>query len=101
MINKVFTEQIGHHMEVYIDDIVVKRKKVEEHVKDYAEVFNVLRKFRMKLNFKNCVFKVAGGKILGFMVTQKGIEANPKKIKAIIDGHTTSYFSLSSVKTNR
>lgn len=54
-------------------------------MKDLEEVFNVLRKFRVKLNPKKYMFEVAKGKFLGFMVSQKGIEASLEKIKAIMD----------------
>ncbi|KAL0433228.1 UNVERIFIED_CONTAM: hypothetical protein Slati_2657100 [Sesamum latifolium] len=57
----------------------------EEHVKDLEETFSVLRKYKLKLNPAKCAFGVQGGRFLEFMVTQRGIEANPLKIKAIID----------------
>ncbi|KAL0445582.1 UNVERIFIED_CONTAM: Ribonuclease HI [Sesamum latifolium] len=65
--------------------MLVKSKKAEEHVKDLEETFSVLRKYKLKLNPAECAFGVQGGRFLGFMVTQRGIEANPLKIKAIID----------------
>ncbi|KAL0439538.1 UNVERIFIED_CONTAM: hypothetical protein Slati_2436800 [Sesamum latifolium] len=65
--------------------MLVKRKKEEEHVKDLEETFSVLRKYKLKLNPAKCTFGVQGGRFLGFMVTQRGFEANPLKIKAIID----------------
>ncbi|KAL0283574.1 UNVERIFIED_CONTAM: hypothetical protein Sradi_7223800 [Sesamum radiatum] len=75
----------GRNVEVYVDDMLVKSKKAEEHVKDLEETFSVLRKYRLKLNPAKCAFGVQGGRFFGFMVTQRGIEANPLKIKAIID----------------
>ncbi|KAL0420619.1 UNVERIFIED_CONTAM: hypothetical protein Slati_3084800 [Sesamum latifolium] len=72
-------------MEVYVDDMLIKRKEVHHHVEDLNETFAVLRKYRLKLNPGKCAFGVSGGRFLGFMVTQRGIEANPDKIKAIID----------------
>ncbi|KAL0458917.1 UNVERIFIED_CONTAM: Pro-Pol polyprotein [Sesamum latifolium] len=71
--------------EVYVDDMLVKRKKATDHVKDLEETLSVLRKYKLKLNPAKCTFGVQGGRFLGFMVTQRGIEANPLKIKAIID----------------
>ncbi|KAL0451504.1 UNVERIFIED_CONTAM: hypothetical protein Slati_1128500 [Sesamum latifolium] len=65
--------------------MLVKSKKAAEHVKDLEETFSVLRKYKLKLNPAKCAFGVQGGRFLGFMVTQRGIEANPLKIKAIID----------------
>ncbi|KAL0449088.1 UNVERIFIED_CONTAM: hypothetical protein Slati_1465200 [Sesamum latifolium] len=72
-------------MEVYVDDMLVKSKEAYHHVGDLDETFAVLRKYRLKLNPGKCAFRVSGGRFLGFMVTQRGIEANPDKIKAIID----------------
>ncbi|KAL0405116.1 UNVERIFIED_CONTAM: hypothetical protein Slati_3825500 [Sesamum latifolium] len=85
LVDKIFRPQIGRNVEVYVDDMLVKNKKTEEHVKDLEETFSVLRKYKMKLNPAKCAFGVQGGRFLGFMVTQRGIEANPLKIKAIID----------------
>ena len=85
LVNKIFQDQISHNMEVYVDDMLVKSIEAEEHIKDLQEAFGTLRKHRMKLNPTKCAFGVASGKFLGFMVTQRGIEANPEKIKAILD----------------
>ena len=85
LVNKIFQDQIDHNMEVYVDDMLVKSIEAEEHIKDLQEAFETLRKHRMKLNPTKCAFGVASGKFLGFMVTQRGIEANPEKIKAILD----------------
>ncbi|KAL0361753.1 UNVERIFIED_CONTAM: hypothetical protein Sradi_3859800 [Sesamum radiatum] len=72
-------------MEVYVDDMLVKSKETHHHVKELEETFAVLRKYRLKLNPEKCAFGVSRGCFLGFMVTQRGIEANPAKIKAILD----------------
>ncbi|KAL0438686.1 UNVERIFIED_CONTAM: hypothetical protein Slati_2351600 [Sesamum latifolium] len=85
LVDKIFRSQIDKNIEVYVDDMLVKSKKAEEHVKDLEETFSVLRKYKLKLNPAKCAFGVQGGRFLGFMVTQRGIEANPLKIKAIID----------------
>ncbi|XP_022883892.1 uncharacterized protein LOC111400737 [Olea europaea var. sylvestris] len=63
--------------------MVVKSKRVEEHISDLDEVFVILRKYKMKLNPEKCVFGVVSGKFLGFMITHRGIEANPNKIQAL------------------
>ncbi|KAL0413829.1 UNVERIFIED_CONTAM: Ribonuclease HI [Sesamum radiatum] len=65
--------------------------QADEHVKDLEETFSVFRKYKLKLNPGKCAFQVQGGRFLGFMVTQRGIEANPLKIKAIIDMKLSSY----------
>ncbi|KAL0412586.1 UNVERIFIED_CONTAM: hypothetical protein Sradi_1460300 [Sesamum radiatum] len=79
------SKTIGKNMEVYIDDMLVKSQKKEHHINDLTECFEILKKFGMKLNPSKCTFGVRGGKFLGFMVSQRGIEANPEKIEAIIN----------------
>ncbi|KAL0445380.1 UNVERIFIED_CONTAM: hypothetical protein Slati_2260700 [Sesamum latifolium] len=61
-------------MEMYMDDMLVKSKDAHHHVEDLDETFAVLRKYRLKLNPGKCAFGVSGGRFLGFMVTQRGIE---------------------------
>ena len=81
----MFSHQIGRNVEVYIDDILVKSKDEANHLDDLKETFSTLHKHNMKLNPAKCVFAIASGKFLGFMVSQQGIEANPDKVKAIIE----------------
>ncbi|GKV12093.1 hypothetical protein SLEP1_g23290 [Rubroshorea leprosula] len=83
MVTIVFRAQIGRNLEVYVDDIVVKSSRAEDHLTDLAETFNNLRRCSMKLNPAKCTFGVESGKFLGFMVSRRGIEVNPEKIKAI------------------
>ena len=64
---------------------MVKSASCAQHQEDLLQVFNALRGVGMKLNPEKCVFGVEGGKFLGFMLTQRGIEANPDKCRAIID----------------
>ena len=70
-------------MEAYMDDIVVKTKDKATLVQDLEETFANLPKINLKLNPKKCVFSVPSGKLLGIFVSQRGIEANLDKIKAI------------------
>uniref|UniRef100_A0A2N9ENV4 RNase H type-1 domain-containing protein n=1 Tax=Fagus sylvatica TaxID=28930 RepID=A0A2N9ENV4_FAGSY len=72
-------------VEVYIDDMVVKSIYAEDHLGDLRVVFNTLRRHHLKLNASKCAFGVGSGKFLGFMVTQRGIEANPDQISAILE----------------
>ncbi|KAL0407859.1 UNVERIFIED_CONTAM: hypothetical protein Sradi_1720300 [Sesamum radiatum] len=88
LVDKIFRPQIGRNVEVYVDDMLVKSKNAEDHMVDLEEIFAVLRKYRLKLTPAKCAFGVQGGRFLGFMVTQRGIEANPLKIKAILDMKT-------------
>ncbi|GKV46449.1 hypothetical protein SLEP1_g53433 [Rubroshorea leprosula] len=85
MVTIVFRAQIGRNLEVYVDDIVVKSLKVEDHLVDLDETFNNLKKNRMWLNPTKCIFGVESGKFLGFMVSRRRIEVNLEKIKAIAD----------------
>ena len=85
LMNKIFAEHIGVLMEVYIDDMLVKLKTEEELLQNMETVFTCLRKHRMRLNPQKCVFAVEAGKFLGFMLTNRGIEVNPDKCKAILE----------------
>ena len=72
-------------MEVYVDDMLVKSLQVINHVHDLREMFTILHHYRIKLNPYKCVFGVESGKFLGYIVSRRGIKANPKKIKALIE----------------
>ena len=63
----------------------MKSRKIELHLDDLKETFNTLRKYQMRLNSAKCVFRVSSGKFLGFMVSQRGKEANPENVKAILN----------------
>ncbi|KAL0313454.1 UNVERIFIED_CONTAM: Transposon Ty3-G Gag-Pol polyprotein [Sesamum radiatum] len=67
LVDKIFRSQIGRNVEVYVDDMLVKSKKAEDHITDLEETFAVLRKYRLKLNPAKCAFGVQGGRFLGFM----------------------------------
>ena len=81
--NKTFGDLIRNKVVVYVDDIVVKTKEGSTLLEDLALVFDRLRTTRMKLNPEKCMFGVSAGKLLGFLVSHRDIEANPAKIKAI------------------
>ena len=72
-------------MEVYIDDMLVKLIKVELHITHLVEAFQILKSYNMKLNPAKCPSRVSAGKFLGFIVDNRGIEANPNKIKVMLD----------------
>ena len=84
-VNRMFQKQIGTTMEVYIDDMLVKSTTAELHIAHMSEAFQILRNYNMKLNPTKCYFGVSAGKFLGFLVNHRGIEANPDKIKAVLD----------------
>jgi hypothetical protein len=81
---KVLCSQIGRNVLTYVDDIIVKSTKQENHIADLEETFANFRKAGLKLNPKKCVFGVKKGKCLGCLVSTKGIEANPSKREAIL-----------------
>jgi hypothetical protein len=81
----VFGEVIGRIIEAYVDDIVVKSKKTGDLVPDLTEVFTKLRQHGVKLNPEKCIFGVPRGILLDFVMSERGIEANPEKISAIMD----------------
>ena len=83
MMTKMFEPQLGRSIEVYINNMVVKSKVASGHVEDLTNVFEVLRKHKLRLNASKCSFGVGSGKFLGYMVTHRGIEVNPDQIKAI------------------
>jgi hypothetical protein len=84
MTSKVLSSQIGKNVLTYVDDIIVKSTKQENHIADLQETFANFRKAGLKLNPEECVFGVKKGKFLGCLVSTKGIEANPSKIEAIL-----------------
>ena len=83
MIQKCLLEQIGINVEAYMDDIVVKSRKGSDLLADLRQTFNNLRKYDIKLNPTKCTFGVPSGKLLGFLVSERGIDINPEKVGAI------------------
>jgi hypothetical protein len=84
MTTKVLSTQIGRNVLTYVDDIIVKSTKQENHITDLQETFANFRKADLKLNLEKCIFKVKKGKLLGCLVSTKGIDANSSKIEAIL-----------------
>lgn len=85
LLNEIFADLIGVNMEVYIDDMLIKSRQNSTHIEDLEQYFTILRKYRMKLNPIKCTFEVAGEKFLWYMISRRGIQANPTKIQAILD----------------
>lgn len=83
MTDAVFHKQKGKNLVAYVDDIVVKSDKKKTHLQDLQETFWNLRKSSLKLNPEKCIFGIQKGKLLGCLVSDRGIEANPEKIAAI------------------
>ncbi|XP_065620417.1 uncharacterized protein LOC136063658 [Quercus suber] len=85
MVTKMFKQQLGSNMDSYIDDMVVKSKVVEDHLKDLVETFKTLQKHRLKLNASKCAFGVSSGKFLGYLVLADFVaEFTPGKTEALL-----------------
>ena len=84
LITKMFRPLLGRTMEVYIDDMLVKSKQRSDHTAHLQQALDLLRIYGMKLNPSKCAFEISAGRFLGFMVTQRGIEANPAQLKSIL-----------------
>jgi len=85
LVNKMLEKQMGRNVEVYVDDMLVKSVQALDHVSDLKEMFDTIRRYEMKLNPSKCTFGVSSEKFLGYLVSQRGIEANPEKVRAILE----------------
>lgn len=74
---------IHKEIECYVDDMIAKSHTEEEHLVNFQKLFERLRKFILRLNPNKCTFGVRSGKLLGFLISERGIEVDPVKIKAI------------------
>ena len=84
LMDKVLAPMLGRNVQAYVDDMVVTSHESGQHVADLEELFTTISKYRLKLNPEKCVFGVEAGKFLGFMLIERGIEANPDKCATII-----------------
>jgi hypothetical protein len=84
MMENCLGSQIGCNIQVYINDVVITIRKEESLISDLAETFDNLKRYKLKLNPTKCSFGVSAGQLLGFLVSARGIEANPEKIQAIL-----------------
>jgi hypothetical protein len=82
-IHIILEPQIGRNVEAYIDDVVVKSKKLGDLLDDLKENFDDLHKYKIMLNPKKCVFGVSSVKLLDYMISSRGIDVNLKKVEAI------------------
>ncbi|KAL0412999.1 UNVERIFIED_CONTAM: Transposon Tf2-12 polyprotein [Sesamum radiatum] len=81
---RIFDDMVHKNVECYVDDLVVKSKKREDHLYDLRKVFERLKRYQLKMNPSKCAFGVTSGKFLGFIVRQRGIEIEQAKIDAIL-----------------
>ena len=79
----LFNDLMHKEIEVYVDDMISKFQTEEGHIEDLLKLFQHLRKYCLPLNPNKCTFGVRSGKSLGFIISQKGIEVEPDKVKAI------------------
>jgi hypothetical protein len=84
MTKATLKDQVGRNVFFYVDEIIVASKKKASYISDPTESFANMREAKLKLNTKKCVFGVTRGKVLSCLVSTKGIEAIPDKIKAIL-----------------
>ena len=83
MMTRMFEPQLGKNIEVYIYNMVVKSKEEPDHINDLRNIFEILKRHKLRLNAAKCSFRVGSGKFLSNMVTHHGIEVNPDQIGAI------------------
>jgi hypothetical protein len=84
MTKAILKDQMYRNVFAYVDNIVVASKKKATQIDDLPETFVNMRRAQLKLNLEKCVFSIQRGKVLGFLVSVKGIEVNPDKINAIV-----------------
>jgi hypothetical protein len=84
MMQNCLGSQIGRNIQVYIDDVVITTRKEESLISNLKETFDNLNRYKLKLNLTKWSFGVSAGQLLGFLVSARGIEANPEKIQAIL-----------------
>ena len=80
---RMFEPQLGKNIKVYIDDMVVKSKALFKHVGNLGNIFEILRKHELRLNASKCFFGVGSSKFLDYMVTHRGIEVNPDRLRQL------------------
>lgn len=82
MVDNVFKDQIECNVEIYVDDMVIKREREETFISDINETFCKIREVNMNLSPAKCTFGVEDGNFLGYIVSNKGIQENPEKVEA-------------------
>ena len=85
MTTALLHDMMHNEVVVYVDDMIVKSKDREGHITNLRKLFERIKEYRLKLNPKKCTFKVIVGKLVGFLVIDRGIKVDPLEIKAILD----------------
>ena len=81
----LFHDLMHQEVKVYVDDMIAKPREPEDHLACLKKLFDRLRKYKLRLNPNKCVFGVSFRKILGYIVSQRGIEVDPSKVRAIVE----------------
>ena len=79
-----FSDEVGNFIVIYLDDITVYSKTEEEHLKHLKKVFEKCRRFGLSLNPKNTIFGLQEGKLLGHIISEKGIRIDPQRVEGIL-----------------
>jgi hypothetical protein len=90
-IQAYFKKQLNKNVEAYVDDVVVKTRNSDTLITDFEDTFASLREYQWKLNPNKCVFGVPSGKLLDFIISHRGIEANPENISSITNMKAPTY----------
>ena len=85
MVTVLLHDMMHNEVKVYVDDMIVKSKDRESYIIKLGKFFKRIKKYRLRLNPQKCAFGVTTGKLLGFLLSDSGIENNPPKIKAILE----------------
>jgi len=85
LMDRILAPMLGRNVQAYVDDMVVTSEEKDQHIPNLEELFTTIAKYNLKLNLEKRVFGVEAGKFLGFLLTERSIEANPDKC-AIITG---------------
>jgi len=84
LMDQILAPMLGRNVHAYVDDMVFTSEEKDQHIADLEKLFRTMTNYNLKLNPDKCVFGVKTGKFLGFLLTERGIEANPDKCTAII-----------------
>ena len=85
MATTLLHDMMHNEVEVYVNNMIVKYKEREVHIINLRKFFERIKEYRMRLNPQKCTFGVTAGKLLGFLVSDRGMEVDPSKIKAILE----------------
>ena len=85
VVTTIFHDMMHNTMEDYMDDTLVKSTKCNTHLQDLEPILDCMENFSLRLNLKKCAFGITSGKLLGYILSAKGIKVDPKKVQEIMD----------------